>query len=99
MYRIEYNVPDTMFDLFKQKENCYSVYNYDPEMEMDNIQSMQHFLEFYDDEFNWEIVEDLGTGVRITHNSFSYDIWISSSGLGDFFSHGFETEVYYEDNQ
>jgi hypothetical protein len=94
-----YEIPDSVEEIFSdtlEGEGChYRIIDYSEGMDMDNIQSMQYFLEQVDigEEY---IVEDEGTLVILQHPSYDKKVAIHSGGLGDFFSHGFETEVVEE---
>lgn len=87
-----YEIPDdvkTMFDEFVEGIDFYRIINYEDGMDMDNNQSMQHFLECIsvaDD----NIVDDAGTQVIIQHKDYDFKLVIDSGGLGDFFSHKYE---------
>jgi hypothetical protein len=84
-------IPDSVEQLFAQGENNYRIISY--EKEMDNIQSMQHFLELIG-ATEWNIVEDLGTQVTVRHMDYPQHMVINAGGLGDFFSHGFDVTEY-----
>lgn len=86
-----YEIPDSVLVLFQQGENSYHIITY--VSEMDNIQSMQHFLECIGatDE---NIYEDNGTQVILKHSDRPDMFVLDASGLGDFFSHGFDVTEY-----
>lgn len=86
-----YEVPDSVLQLFEQGVNSYRIISYNKEM--DNIQSMQHFLECIGatDE---NIEEDNGTQVVLKHPDRPDMFVVDAGGLGDFFSHGFEVTEY-----
>ncbi len=87
-----YEIPNNITELFQEKDYNYRIIDHDPEMEMDNNQSMQFFLEQINVNPD-NILEDNGTLVKLTHDDFDYGITIESSGLGDFFSHGFDVYI------
>jgi hypothetical protein len=91
-----YEIPDSVEEIFSdtlEGEGCqYRIVDYTDGMDMDNIQSMQYFLELVDIHADY-IVEDEGTLVVLNHPSYDKKVAIHSGGLGDFFSHGFETEI------
>lgn len=88
-----YEIPDSVDHLFREAhENdgaSYRIIDYSDGMEMDNIQSMQLFIECVgiDEAF---IVEDEGTQIVLEHPDYGASLVIDSGGLGDFFSHGFD---------
>lgn len=86
----KYEIPNSINELFQNKEQHYSIIDYNTEM--NNIESMNFFLNKLDigDSF---IVEDNGTQVELKHPDFTYRIIIDAGGLGDFFSHGFAVTV------
>lgn len=94
-----YDIPGNFTELFNDVEEnggsiSYRIINYNEGMDMDNIQSMQHFIDsvgIYDD----YIEEDNCTQIILSHPEYLNRIVIDSGGLGDFFSHGFE--CYWEE--
>lgn len=82
-----YETPQTVKELFEQGENNYRIINYD--YEMDNIQSMTHFIECIG-ATDYNIETDDGTQMILIHPNFDFKLQIDSGGLGDFYSHGFE---------
>ena len=92
-----YEIPDNVKELFEQGENSYRIIDYAPDMEMDNNQSMDYFLDAIGatDE---NITEHHGTQVVLIHQDFGMKYVVDSGGLGDFFSHGFEVSLYENDN-
>ena len=86
-----YEIPESVEQLFENGETSYRIINY--ETEMDNIQSMQHFLECIGatDE---QIETDDGTQVVLKLGDKR--MVIDAGGLGDFFSHGFDVSEYVE---
>lgn len=90
-----YEVPEMIKQMFADAPISYRIIDYSDGMEMDNIQSMNYFLNYID--FPCEdIVEDYGTQVVLQHEDFDYKIVIDSGGLGDFFSHGFDVSILEE---
>lgn len=89
-----YEIPDSLDQLFKEvSENegnmSYRIINYTKGMDMDNIQSMNHFVECVDIHED-QIEEDYGTQIYLKHPEYEKRIVIDSGGLGDFYSHGFD---------
>lgn len=93
MHYQNYEVPGSVKELFENGETSYRIINYDPSMEMDNIQSMQHFCETVGISEDY-IETDDGTQIVIKHPDFENKLVIDSGGLGDFFSHGFDVSNY-----
>ena len=98
-----YEVPDSVECIFEDVKAgdgdfSYRIINYTKSMDMDNIASMQHFIEVVDinDEY---IVEDLGTQITLSHPDYDKRIVIDSGGLGDFYSHGFDCYWHEEDEE
>lgn len=61
-------------------------YDFTTESDLDNIDSMRHFLEENDlEEF---VKEDDGTAVVLEHPEYDFYVGLDSYGLGDFFTHG-----------
>lgn len=91
-----YEVPDNLTRLFQDVldgsgHTSYQIINYTDGMDMDNNESMSHFLETVDIPED-AIVEDEGTQVVLSHPDYEKKIVIDSGGLGDFFSHGFDCQ-------
>ena len=80
----------TILELFENKDE---VYDFDTEVEMDNVVSMNEFLSFLDIEDKNIYLYD-GTLVILKHENFNYGIRLDSGGRGDFFSHRIEASVY-----
>lgn len=86
-----YDIPDSVEQLFSNGEREYKIISY--ECEMDNIQSMRHFLESIGaTEDNIEC--DDGTQVTLKHIDWPGLMVIDAGGLGDFFSHSFRISEY-----
>lgn len=85
-------IPNNIKELFDNKDNVYYIIDYDLP-EMDNIESMQYFLDNIDCIYDNNIEVDDGTQVVLTHEDYPYKIQIDAGGLGDFFSHMFEVTV------
>ena len=63
-----------------------AAYDFASEQDMDNIESMRHFIEENDlEDF---VKEDDGTAVVLEHPEYGFYVGLDSYGLGDFFSHG-----------
>ena len=88
-----YEIPDSIKELFEQGETSYRIIDYDPTMEMDNIQSMQHFCEVVGISNDFIETND-GTQIVLKHPDFENKLVVDSGGLGDFFSHGFDVSKY-----
>lgn len=85
-------IPNNIKELFDNKDNVYYIIDYYLP-EMDNIESMQYFLDNIDCIYDNNIEVDDGTQVVLTHEDYPYKIQIDAGGLGDFFSHMFEVTV------
>lgn len=90
MSKPQYVLPDSVQSLFQEKEASYKIVDYTIR-DMDNIESMQLFIECVGLE-NHIALND-GTQVTFYHPDFNYHIVIDSGGLGDFYSHGFEASI------
>lgn len=94
-----YEIPNNFTELFNEVDEhesmSYRIINYNKGMDMDNIASMQHFLDCIGIPEDY-IEEDYGTQVIISHPEYIGRIVIDSGGLGDFFSHGFD--CYWEED-
>jgi hypothetical protein len=87
-----YEVPESVAELFELGENSYRIISY--EREMDNTQSIQHFLECIGAK-DEDIHKEYGTQVILRHPDFEYEfLVVDAGGLGDFFSHGFTVSKY-----
>lgn len=82
-----YEVPESIKQMFFDAPISYRICD-DTISAMDNIQSMNFFLEYIECEPNL-IVEDYGTQVILEHPDYDFKIVIDSGVLGDFYSHGF----------
>lgn len=85
-----YDIPDSITDMFRNGEASYSIIDYSHSM--DNIESLQYFLDQVGVGSEY-IDEHLDTMVVLMHPDFDYKLAIHSGGLGDFYSHGFDVEV------
>lgn len=92
METVIYETPTSVKEMFEQGENSYRIIDYSIQ-EMDNIQSMQYFLDHIGATSD-NIDTDDGTQVVITHPDFDHKIVIDSRGLGDFYSHGYDVTIY-----
>ena len=94
-----YEIPNNLTQMFKdfeKGETSYRIINYDRDMEMDNNQSMNYFIECVGiPEDNIE--DDYGTQIVVVHEDYNFRIVIDSGGLGDFFSHGFDMSLYEDE--
>jgi len=93
MATVIYEIPNSVKEIFEQGENSYRIIDYSIS-EMDNIQSMQYFLDCIDATTD-NIETDDGTQVVIIHPNFEHKLVIDSVGLGDFYSHGYDVTIYY----
>ena len=94
MATVIYEIPNSVKEMFEQGENSYRIIDYSIH-EMDNIQSMQHFLDCIGATSD-NIETDDGTQVVIIHPDFDHKLVIDSGGLGDFYSHGYNVTLYSE---
>lgn len=94
MATVIYEIPNSVKEMFEQGENSYRIIDYSIQ-EMDNIQSMQYFLDFIG-ATNDNIETDDVTQVVVVHPDFDYKLVIDSGGLGDFYSHGYDVTLYSE---
>jgi len=92
-----YELPDTVKELFEQGENQYRIIDYASEMEMDNNQSMECFLDHIGATGDNIKCHD-GTQVTLIHPDYGMMYVVDAGGLGDFFSHGFEVSLHESDN-
>lgn len=91
-----YETPETLTELFQDVENgdgnfSYRIIDYSEGMNMDNNESMAHFVGLvgiHED----DIIEDSGTQLILKHGDYEKNIVIDAGGLGDFFSHGFDCQ-------
>ncbi len=96
MATVIYEIPNSVKEMFEQGENSYRIIDYSIQ-EMDNIQSMQHFLDCIGVTSDNVEVDD-GTQIVIVHPDFDHKLVIDSGGLGDFYSHGYDVTLYSETN-
>lgn len=85
--------PCSLDELFQGGEQQYTYYQ-DPrsgESDMDNVESLAWFLE-YANVPEYAIIGDEGTLVELSHDDYERTLFVSSGGLGDTWSHSFETE-------
>ena len=88
-----YFLPKDIDELFNSGETQWYVIDHDPYMDMDNVRSLEFFLDAVGiSEDDCVVTED--TQVILKHNG-RY-MCVDSGGLGDFFSHSFDVhEVFY----
>ena len=91
MATVIYEIPDSVKEMFEQGENSYRIIDYLIN-EMDNIQSMEYFLECIGATSD-NVEVDEGTQVVIIHPDFNHKLVIDSGGLGDFYSHGYDVTL------
>lgn len=75
-------IPTDILELF---ENGETFYDFDTEDSMDNIQSLQFFLDFLDADSYVSHFD--GTQCFLTHSAFDFELQLDSGGRGDFYSH------------
>ena len=86
-----YEIPNSVKELFEQGENSYRIIDYSIP-EMDNIQSMDYFLECLGIETD-NLDSSDGTQVVLKHPDFDFKLVVDSGGLGDFHSHEFNVSL------
>jgi len=86
-----YEMPSSVKEMFEQGENSYRIIDYSIN-EMDNIQSMQYFLDLIGAKSE-NIETDDGTQMVIIHPDFDHKLVIDSGGLADFYSHSFDVSI------
>ena len=91
MATVIYEIPNSVKEMFEQGENSYRIIDYSIN-EMDNNQSMQHFL-YCIGATSENIETDDGTQVIVKHPDFDHKLVIDSGGLGDFYSHGYDVTL------
>jgi len=79
-------IPKSIKELFENGEQSYKMVDYSKEMEMDNNQSMNWFIENVPIPYE-NIVDDSGTQIIVELNG--KELCIDAGGLGDCFSHEF----------
>lgn len=94
MATVIYEIPSSVKDMFEQGEGSYRIIDYSIQ-KMDNIQSMQHFLDCIG-ATSENVETDDGTQVVIVHPDFYHKLVIDSGGLGDFYSHGYDVSICTE---
>lgn len=90
-----YEIPSSVKEMFELGENSYRIIDYSIQ-DMDNIQSMQYFLECIGASSD-NIQTDDGTQVVVVHPDFDHKLVIDSSGLGDFYSHGYDVSLFTDE--
>lgn len=91
METVIYEIPNSLKEMFEQGENSYRIIDYSIN-EMDNIESMQHFLNCIG-ATSENIETDDGTQVVVKHQDFEHKLVIDCGGLGDFYSHGYDVTL------
>ncbi len=86
-----YEVPSDINDLFERGSWTYRILDYTID-EMDNMQAMDFFLEHIGCPAE-NIHEHTGTQVILKHKDYPQMLCVDSSGLGDFYSHGFSVSM------
>lgn len=90
-----YEIPSSVKEMFELGENSYRIIDYSIQ-DMDNIQSMQYFLECIRASSD-NIQTDDGTQVVVVHPDFDHKLVIDSSGLGDFYSHCYDVSLFTDE--
>lgn len=90
-----YEIPSSVKEMFELGENSYRIIDYSIQ-DMDNIQSMQYFLECIGASSDNIQIDD-GTQVVVVHPDFDHKLVIDSSGLGDFYSHGYDVSLFTDE--
>ena len=86
-------LPDSLKQIFLNKEVEYTLNQSYKEPGMDNVQSLRWFIDnvgIHSD----NIAEDLGTQLVVSHPEFDYKLVIDSYGGGDFHSHRFAVSLF-----
>lgn len=86
-----YEIPESVTQLFSNGESDYKIIDYNAEM--DNTQALRHFLDCIG-ATDYHIEQDNGTEVILRCEDYPQLMAVSSTGLGDFFSHAFEVTEY-----
>jgi len=86
-----YEVPTDINDLFERGSWHYRIVDYTIDS-MDNVQSMDFFLDYIGCPTE-NIHEHTGTQVILKHSDYPDMLCLDSSGLGDFYSHGFSVST------
>lgn len=85
-------------EIFEEvKLNGEYQYDFDTEDDLDNVLSMNEFLEChleYDEDNNVEVYD--GTQVIFKHDDYNFKIVADSGGRGDFYSHKIEFSIAEE---
>ena len=86
-------IPNSIEELFDNYEEDYTLIDYYDTPPMDNIESMDYFL----DEMG--ILEEYietneGTYVVLSNENYPFKLKIESSGLGDFYSHLWTVRIF-----
>ncbi len=82
---------DEIFETLSANKDDDLDYSYHSDNDMDNIESMNKFLE--ENSLGDYISEYDGTMVFLKHPDYNFEAVVTSSGLGDFFSHGIYVAV------
>lgn len=89
-----YNLPNSLQELYNNSETTYYFHDYNDNMGMDNVGSMEYFLDYIGASSD-TIVDGCGTQVVLeVHDRY---FQIDSYGLGDFYSHGFKVSDVTEE--
>jgi len=90
-----YEIPHDIDELFENGERSYRIINYNENMDMDNNQSMIHFMGCVGIHSD-NVIYDYGTQIILTHSDYENKLCIDSGGLGDFYSHGFDVSIFID---
>jgi hypothetical protein len=86
----KYEVVHGINELFDNQEAEYRIIDYN--FEMDNREALRYFIEYCNIPTD-SIEEDFGTQIILFHTDYDFRLCIDSSGLGDFYSHGFLVSI------
>lgn len=84
-----------LLEIFEEvKKNGCSRYDFDTDDGLDNIQSMNEFLEYHLDYEEEDLEEYDGTQCIFKNMNYSFKIVADSGGRGGFYSHKIEFSKY-----
>jgi hypothetical protein len=89
MMCVAYDLPADLDELFSNQNAFYRIIEY--KHEYDNGEALDYFISLVG--IHWQNIKyNYGTEIIVEYDDYPYDILIASSGLGDMYSHGFETQ-------
>jgi hypothetical protein len=86
-------LPNSLREIFENKETEYRLDQDYKEPDMDNIQSLRWFIDYVGIPSE-SIEEDGGTQLILTHSDFKYKLVVDSGGAGDTHSHRYSVSYY-----